>query len=794
MNTIKTHLIEDLGIEVPYIPFGNDEQKPSYIGLLEGGNYEAALRAMRLVLAKTIHNMASDYYTVRFGTIRTCQALDADEYSIDPNGSIVIQESMGSEREWDSDGDVAYVAGVRRKKDEQKINEVMRRKLCAALNRDLDDDRFAVIKWPITKPVPTLRFRKWSSKLDTQCYRGLTMEEAKKILVESAAFNPSPSLWEIFETGHAPSITGLVTKAHDNYALWSTRKERDLATRQRLLHAHPSRQADIEGDLKKKSKTEDHAGKDTTHVEILRHGITLDPVSKLLTSSQRRLNGLDDETLEILDYADIEELVVAARTLDVDFDVPSPGDGEVPEREYGEENLYDFDSGLMLTRLKNLGVLRTMTIEGHPFPGRNVKVFSIHDNKGNAVALVNTKRPDSPVNYVFAVPPIIHWDADSKKVVFSDPEEFLMKFLRRRNFEVTHPEYGSFGIWPRNRADVERYPIKAAMFQALMTEFVGAYGFDVTLINGFQSIGPHVVQQTVTVDYTGWENKKKEFMKMILEKLEAADLGVTIDFVGGKTGGSGTVRKYGIAYPETYLPLWTKNKPCSPRRSGNILSQLARSVAIPEKMKVVIVRGMSEKNNPGNTQQVLITPSGVAKQELTGVFMDEIHLFPTQEEANEYQQVNVRTLSGDIKVVWKGEKRPTRRIGKIITPFGDKFVPGETAQARTKDGELIDLIWPIEEMIAKDTANVHLEGAREEIILWNGKEFRALVCEVMVCRNTDGASNIPNGWKKWFRVPSTVDGHGIRVALNDCGATPYSRDQSPLLDFAKSLQEVIQSI
>lgn len=791
-KTIDTTLFDE-PIVVPYRSIGSltlvtgdtteaQPMVPPFVTHIGNGNPEMALLSLRRELQAEILDLTTVLYPAWTGFVRTCSGLATDEYSIGPDGEIIFNQTYAEERATDQDGDWASI--IRGKTQSKSVSSGRMAKLlsealqCEQVGSNADTP----VKFPVTKTITNLRYTKWSDKNDR--YYSLSLKNWWKLCEE----NPDPhyteeDAWKMFDKNHEPGMVGIFDNAHDCAELYDSR-HMDYESRSEYLFSNEQRFIDIEVGQLKAVRKEDGVTSQTSPILLRR--IRIKPQFLCGLSSKSVIMRRNPDILMSTDDVDIVEHVERLKVLDIEFDEPEILDEYTPPTERRFEQPY-FNNDQPVQRLMKLGILASKDIP-HLLQGFHASLFLMVNANGEPVALIDTKRGGS-VGYSFRIPPVI-WYRDGKLMI-SNPEDYMNRALSTVDLHVRRPDGSSAGAWPRNLSDLERYPVKGNLTQLAIQKFVASFGFDVVESESLNAVGKSLVSQVVAVDYSTYPGTKREFMEKIVTAMKAK-FGMYPCFASGK-GKSPDIRKYPLT--KDLSPIWVKGANVNPRRSGNILSQLMRSLKLKETFTVAVVSGtnFSRPRDKGNWTQVLITPSGIEKQKLEHLLMERATTYIDLDDDNSLVDFTTtgihHRLNGTKVLVYMAPPKPPKRIGKLIDEYGNKFVPGATSQA-TIGSIPVDLILPIQELLSKDTAHHLLRDAKEAVMHWNGKTITVLLIQMRLFRTASPSENLES--RKTYVRCRGVEGHGIRAATRRGGAKPIPIVQDP--SYAIAVQQCIHRV
>lgn len=526
-----------------------------------------------------------------------------------------------------------------------------------------------------------------------------------------------------------PNMTGLITGEWNVKELYEASL---LATfEERLVHLFSDygrfEAIELNG-LKGRSKDQNQTASigevTTTQVIAPRHAWAFYP---------NRIGKLSGESLLWLFNTDLDRTMNEIMDLKLDFRLVE----RQPKVTSIEPLRYDDD---LLTRLLELGLAGYMELprpvsaqrEGIPNP----IMFWLCRPGTKYVSLVDTKRGQHHRAFAYVVPPT--WRRFGKNWHLLAPLDAIRMVLSEVDVFVKNSEGKPVRPFPERVNDMAKYPWLTRRLLRHIQKVLGELGAAcpaVRLRDG--SILPSKMAQaticrTIAVDFGTKELPPYKMMEGVLKLNELTPIAIA----GGK-GSSQRFRKYAFAR-EDGTAEWAQAGN-HPRRSANQLAQLLQAIEIP-KMTVAVVRMRDTKS------QVLITPSGVEKQRIKGIFLPRI-----SEDQDENFPLEQRYTGWDGRVYrcYAGSSKDTREIGKLIDVHGMKFVPRRYNQAyyttgKGRDTEIhnIDLVVPIEEIEAKGCLRSWLKDATRIPIIIGDQEAEALVVQRTLFRTGCASENI----------------------------------------------------
>lgn len=650
-----------------YLPDGTAENiLPPHLNAYAKGHLHLATVLARKALAYELVRAMSLTIRVDEYPVAVSDQIEPGKFSL-VNERIVVNEDWAKLRGIDSDGDRAYIHWL--------------------------PDRSAAIfiKLPITRRVPILIYQ--------ECPEKVLFKPLDPAFLWA---NQEYDLATEFGKSHAKNLTGAITIA------WNSRElllgtGKSFEERLNLLCSDPQRYEDIEtGGLKAANKD----GLKKTIPKVLRKGYkAAKKTIQLLLLSPGSIDNTPSEALRWLDKTNLDDLVDKIQNLKIgknDFFTTlkkvSPNRLDTPVAKP-----HEIKDGEFLYRLAQAGVLKTKhlppiaeTKEGKPID--TVVLWAVDPETGAPAAFLETKR-NQEIGYITYLYPVY----DPLRGEIIPPIQFLAEELAKQDFariiNPTTDEHVRF--WPKDRIDFKSHPYKITMLQRFLTKHIGAWG-DVApcILHPDDTYRPtpqsvEIAKNTVAVDYR--EIPPSQW----LEAAKRCPLPLAL--AGGKTGASSQnyARKYVLAR-EDGLPLYAPPG-VHPRRSANQRSQLLRSTE-PIPMRILIT-------DIGMTEQVLITPSGIKKQQNIKCFMPRISTEP--DERFPYP-TTIKTWSGKEQMVWTQMPREAIKIGKLIDTTGLKFMPMPHPQLHLNTGEEVDLIIPWQFIADKGAQAAFRDGVPAE--------------------------------------------------------------------------------
>ena len=447
-----------------------------------------------------------------------------------------------------------------------------------------------------------------------------------------------------------------------------------------------------------------------------------------------RIGKLAGEDLLWLFNTDLEKTIHEILDLKVAFeDVEITGSVSAREPYRHDDDLLD--------RLLELGLCGYMELPRSKHAQRdgipNPIMFWLCRPGTKYTALVDTKRGHHHRAFAYVVPPV--WRRFGKTWRLLTPLQAIQMVLAEVDVFVRNPEGEAVREFPTRLSDLSKYPWLTSRLLKHIQKSIGSLGAACPAVRQKDgSIVPSVMAQntiarTITVDFATDQFPPSKMMEGVQKLNELTPVAIA----GGK-GGSQRFRKYAFARANG-TPEWAKETD-HPRRSANQLAQLLQALD-PVKYTVAIVKMRDTKS------QVCITPSGIAKQRVTDVFLPRI----SNEQSEEYPLEQRYTgWDGRIYRCFVGKAKDTREIGKLVDVHGMKFIPRRYDQAFELTGEgrdstltNVDLIVPIDELEAKGCLQSWLKDAREAMIMIDGQETPCLITTRTLFRTGCSSENVP---------------------------------------------------
>lgn len=726
----------DFGITPPWaMPFEANEKGVDII--LHHLNKEITRAVKKELLSFTVRT-----YTA---PIRVSGSVQVGHYFIDSFGNIVVNEQEASGNAWDSDGDRAQI-------------------LCFGT---LGKCPAAIVKFPITKTV------KWFKPQETlsETFKSLPTkaldldDRHEKVDYELACKT-------VIKKRTDPQV-GLKTVHVDKRDIRRANSLSDPKDRRSLIGQDPFRFELIEGGMKAVR------GSSVTASAFNDFGRN----RYKLTDGGLWLSGQSLDLSELINSSKIDELMGELQqkywNLETSSEVKpvkqkfnwSP---DVSKPKPREHTLFD--------DLVRLGMIQTLEL-GHLIPGCNLTLVWVADRHGNPVALTSQKKDGlSTVNYFYLVPPqvkveYVFMDAHGYKVDSSLVDKVNGKWVAFQEevgyFPVTLQECNvilvnsyqvvkeSFDqLWYKKTkkwSDIEN-PDNARYVSRILSALeeqcsrCGIHCLGSEFFEGQVSVKGKTLNQTsidvgktcVGIDF-GSTNPEKiwEASKQIMMLFQGTGLKPNVmglDRGKARPNQLMTLSKAERNHVPLYAPLG-----CNPVRSAEMKKQLANSKRLPNCYLVIV---------DGNTEsQMFATPSGVDKQHLEGgVFMPKVVL---PELSDEYEEVLVRSVTGQEKALNLSSARKTAEVGKIIHGAGIKNCLAPMDQATFKhEGQTlnVDFMMNYKEFIKKGCLKAMIDafGLSKElqrIYLADGTIIMGVVLKLTLYRTLNGSENVAPGWR-----------------------------------------------
>lgn len=704
------------------------------------------------------------------------------------SGRIVLNEWQATQRYVDFDGDRATLL----------------------FNRERTEA--VLVKFPITAQPLILSV---TDNIGYEVFHGLTKRMLPKILKD----NPVPQLTddpdmeeELFYKKHVDIPVGLRTSAWNCYDIYSCRNMSWPEKNEYIFNSFidpitgkTQRALDIEDAGMKTARKIDNqlTDKQLNEAWILQQMKRLFGASKALDNdyawaltSCSSIGDMNFKQLAWFDNANLDQLMSKIFNLDVGFRDVKAAERPIPKEIFIE--------GHLLERLKALNLVGWAELP-HVDPNMPPAVlFWLQLPNNQMVALTDVKRDgrEEGLTYMFMLAPVydnvtLYDEAGSvmlePKKKWVHPIDHLQKMLC--TFDSTIRPYHAGPIshyFPLDLRDWQnpKRSIKISMLYKWLSDYCGRYGDPASATKKANSIelslmARSIIRRTVVIDY----GTSLDHLAMWPIAKEAKK---TCNFctVGSKSTAR-RVRKYMLANSKGGSILDTEAV-TNPYRGACSRSQLQRALK-PCKMTIAVVKS--------ECTQVHITPTGIEKQKTEIAFLPQV--FNTEEayllhlDAHNLTQedcpatiVDYYTWQSERRRCWTIGARHTIKVGKLVDEIGNKFMPRVINQAYYKDPDFkdtfpIDLIFPLEELLAKDAHIAFLKGAVErEVYLPDGSKIKTLIVERIMYRTGAASENIPPRYRRCsFKG---IDSYPIWWRLNTIEPLkPRSCD----ITFAQQLQD-----
>lgn len=706
------------------------------------------------------------------------------------SGRIVLNEWQATQKYIDADGDRAPLLFDKEKK-------------------------MAILtKFPITSQPMILKVME---EEPVEVFKNLTKRMIPNILKvnpPTAQLTDDPGLEEeMFYKKHVDVPVGLRTSAWNCYDLyvssnmsWEDKNQYIFNSLIDQQSGKTQRALDIED---AGMKTARKVGKQLEEAWVLDQMKRLFGASKALNNetawaltSCSSIGDMGARQLTWFDNANLNELVNNILQLKVGFREVKAAERGTPKEVFIE--------GHLLARLKSLGLVGWIELPHVDKTMPPAVLFWLQLPNNQMVALTDVKRDgrEEGLTYMFMLAPVYDnvtlYDEVGNVVLeptkrWVHPIDHLQKMIC--TFDSTIRPYHDGPIshfFPMDIRDWQnpKRSIKVAMLYKWLSDYCGRYGDPAPAIKTTKGIEPSlmarsIITRTVVIDY-GYNMDHLAMYPIAKEARKTCNFCM----VGSKST-SRRIRKYMLANNKGGTILDPEGI-TNPYRGACSRSQLMRALK-PCKMTIAIV-------NSETKGQVHICPTGTEKQKTDIAFLPQV--FNTEEayllhlEAHGFTQedcpaqvVDYSTWQGEHRRCWTIGARNTIKIGKLVDEVGNKFVPKHIGQAFYKDKDFkdtipVDLIFPIEELIAKDCHLLFLKNATErEIFLADGSSIKAMVLERTMYRTGSASENIPPRWRRC--AFKGIDSFPIWWRLNQIEPLP-PRTCDPF--FARELQKCKKEI
>lgn len=694
------------------------------------------------------------------------------------NERIILNEKQALDRYIDSDGDRAGL--IFGDKIEGKAREAV------------------LTKWPISMQPAILSL--WYNYPEEKFF-DLPAEKLKLLLDNNPVPRYKPGeRKEAFIKSHTMVPVGLITNGHNCRDLYESKDMPFSERMEYIFNSHidpetgkPERTTDLEDNGMKLVRKEYLAMQDKPQ-EIVDWGYALEHRHAPFLTSSGSISKMTKQLLDLED-ADLEEIVNEIYTLDVDFREVKPG-----RQKYDTRLLWH--DGNLLDRLMHIGLIRYEEL-GHENPDMPPAVLIwLSLPNGTPVGLTDVKRDqDEGMTFGFVLYPTYDnldvYDVirdESGEIIWEEDENGqavpMVEIVAPAEKGFVHPidhlrkNLGTFdcSVRAHNNAPVKRYwpqswtdfthPSKTVKLSNLYTwllDYCGKQGDAIPCklegkVIDIEDITRAVAMHTVVIDY-GTELGRDDIdghWEVMKEAYSTAKL-----CLGRKPPQKSSairIGKYVLANEEGGAA-WDKKCIGSLNRTGKIRSQLLRSFPLKsENSKLVIaIADFSTQH------QALITPSGIKKQETDNVFLPRV--FNTYEEYETFlqkaeltpdecpvNQVDYHFWNGEKRRCWTISARKMLRIGKLVDMYANKVVPRECPQYQYFDVDTmtrknVDLIMPIQELIAKDALHAWIKNSKRVQLITEtddttGEPITVWLVERQMFRTGAASENIPARWRR----------------------------------------------
>jgi hypothetical protein len=640
-------------------------------------------------------------------------------------------------------------------------------------------DEAVLVKFPITSQPPILKMMEVPP---VEVFHSFTSKDVKKLQKS----HPVVAMDErgFFDKKHMDVPVGLLTTAHNVLDLWESK---DMSYEDKMEHIYNSnldengltlRYREIElGAMKAARK--DNKGLSSSFEVLLRNKCADVAVGY---GNQRKLVGasraLSDEYAPLMtSLGSISRLGAEALSfltqpgcnldkLAQDVFSLEPTFREVKAKDRPEAIEKFVENGL-LSRLIALGLVQYQEIPHTDSSLPPAVMIWLQSPGGEVVGLTDVKRQgrSEGLTYVYLLSPVydnstLH-EQDGMNVAipaqgWMHPIDFLGKMLMSFDSEIRPYANGPIThYFPKNREDWvnPKRSVKVAMLLSRIQELCGIYGdaAGAEMVDGAVKVFSHakaIATRSVVIDYgkpcSEWE------MYPIARRANANG---NICIVGSKSTDR-RVRKYMLANQGGGSVL---DKSClaHPYRAACNRSQLFRALETV-KMTVAFVKMDTQS-------QILITSTGIKKQETTKAFLPrvfntfdeyEAHLkgHGLTEEQCPAKEVVYESWTGEKRICWTIDGKNAIKIGKLVDAYGNKFMPRWYEQVHaidytTMDSLDVDLIFPITELVDKGAHHVLLQKGKMEdrdLVLPDGTTVPCVVVQdVQFFRTGSASENIP---------------------------------------------------
>jgi len=689
-----------------------------------------------------------------YGPVFTSADIAPEYYFTTPEGGTVVNEDLMTSRAVDSDGDHA-----------------LRSNLKDANGKYFKHREAMFIKFPFTKKVPVLK--ELPGKYPYTTFTPVPEDKEIVITDMSEKYNLD-ALVEKAKDVLAMPLVGPTDNYFDYKEAMAVKDLDSYHMKVQHLFEDEDRFLAMEGDMKKVR------GGKMEKVEIPRRrsigtlptcwilgmargkSYSLLPEIKDAIYMMRYLEGMEFETVESALSRRDDEVFPIPKKLEIN----SKGHGIV-------QRLID---------------LKLLTIEKipHAVPGLFVSVIRLYTPSKDyrtlhPVAVTETKRDTSVMTYCIVVSPIVVNYDNQVKIV---PIEYALE--AHLNSVMTFMPL-SGGHWPSRLDHIHQNPVKSAMLEKALREFLSKYGYFLYHNKTMKTMALAVAKNKIAVHFqTKNPHEKAAFMKELNIKLKATKLAI-VPCGGNKKG---TERaNFSICDPVTFSPLYA-GKYADPKRSCQIASQLANAVPLPRKACLVIT-GRPE-DGKGTGGQMFMTSEGAELSKLSNVFLNSLVY---QKDENHQQRTTFRNFAGEEFEGWLGDPQATSEIPKILSPIGLKNMAMRIYNKIQVQHNGFwfepDFLLSLKEIEDKDAWNSLVEhGVERSFMNNNGEIIPCFIVFINLYRSTNASECVKPGKKT--RVVSGMEAHAIKeVLLNHNLEIPESE---PDMEYLEAIRKAVAQI
>lgn len=660
------------------------------------------LSIQKAVLLDLVRSSALEVYGW-YAPVAVSAAVPVGMYYLDfKSQRIIFNESESTKFYIDSDGDRAKM--VQKKKDLKAVRA----------------------KFPITYQ-PHIMTRTMVEPIERFYDFGMEDLEQFKEAFPVERYGVNVDLETSFFSKHVDPEIGIKTNSHDFQDLWESNKWALTKKLDYIYNSHPNeehgglpqRAVDVEINGLKKVRT----GLMVSEFKPFRDHVLAPTDAWFLTGCNAIAETKAEKAAKQWDWfgqTDLRKHTDRLLRLQCEFIKPK-------DREPREETPAPIIEHGLFDRLLELGVLRFIEIDSGKDHIPNSCYFWLSTPNGNPVALTDVKRDgqEQGLTYVYTLAPV--WSVRLKKFRF--PLDHMRERLKEFDSAVRNPttdEITSF--WPKNKDQwlAEKFETKNAMLRQWLVDYVNEFGDPVATERAdewpffkYPETAQIVAKNSIVIDY-GKESTAEEMWIIANEANEQ----IKFNMCGNK-GTSRRIRKYLLAN-EVGGSIFDSDCLGSLHRGGMNRSQLHRA-ARSELFTIAVVTGNTD-------QQTYITPTGVAKQEITNAFLAQT--FNTLEEFEEFWEstsgdmeslkpavVDYYTFSVNKRRCWTCIPKMCIKIGKLVDTLGNKVMPRGISQIHAslekpvgnKKVEKIpvDLLFPIAELVKKRAHHAFCKKAKE---------------------------------------------------------------------------------